>query len=248
MGDAAPDRANRTADRRVYERYLPIVRRISMKMIRKLPPQITIDDLLSAGWLGLVEALGRCSPNMPETEIEAYVSHRIRGAILDYLRSLDPMSRKMRNASRQLTTVMKTLTSRFGRAPEEEEIAAELGVALESYQTLLAELASADLARLETVHFATDLGDDQALPDAIASRKEIADRIAEAIEELPERLRLVVGLYYQEDCNLREIGAVLGVTESRACQLHSEAIHRIRATLEITSEERPRASARGVRR
>jgi RNA polymerase sigma factor (sigma-70 family) len=123
--------------RNVYERYLPLIRRIAMKMVRQLPRAITLDDLLSSGWTGLVEALRRRTPKMTEDEFEAYASQRIRGAILDYLRSLDPMSRRLRGASRDVTAAISTLIRRLGRPPEEEEIAAELGIDLESYQALL---------------------------------------------------------------------------------------------------------------
>jgi RNA polymerase sigma factor for flagellar operon FliA len=216
----------------VYERYMPIVRRIAMRMVRRLPREVQLDDLLGAGWVGLAEALRRCSPDMPEHEVEAYASHRIRGAILDYLRSLDPMSRKMRNASRQITTAMRELSARLGRSPEEQEIADELGVSLEVYQELLAQVSAAEVTQLELVDVASTRTDMFQAPDVLASQREIVDRISDAVDALPERLRMVVGLYYQDECSLKEIGAVLGVTESRACQLHSEAMHRMRAHIE----------------
>jgi RNA polymerase sigma factor for flagellar operon FliA len=215
-----------------YERYMPIVRRIAMRMVRKLPREVALDDLLGAGWVGLAEALRRCSPGMPEHEIEAYASHRIRGAILDYLRSLDPMSRKMRNASRRITQAVRDLSLQLGRAPEEQEIADALGLDLDDYQDLLGQVASAEVTQLDLVDVASQRDGAFQSPDVLASQRELVDRIADAVDTLPERLRLVVGLYYQEECSLKEIGAVLGVTESRACQLHSEAIHRMRAHIE----------------
>lgn len=230
--------ARRINDRQTYDRYAPLVRRIAMRVVRRLPPTITVDDMLSAGWVGLAEALKRCSPSMPEEEVEAYVSHRVRGAMLDYLRSLDPMSRRMRNASRQVTTAVKTLTMRLGRAPEEEELAREMGLDLEEYQSLLGEIASTDCVTLDLAELSGPRSEPDAAPDVLASRRELISRVAEAIEQLPERLKLVVGLYYQEECSLREIGEVLGVTESRVCQLHGEAIHRIRATLELAGRKK----------
>jgi RNA polymerase sigma factor for flagellar operon FliA len=215
----------------IYERYLPIVRRIAMRTVRSLPPSVTIDDVISAGWLGMVEALGRRTPEMTDEHFEAFASYRVRGAILDHLRMLDPMSRKLRGASRRITQVVSDLVGRLGRAPEQEEVAGELGMSLEDYQRLLTEISEAGFARLEL----SDIGEPQAQdysPEAQASKRELVDAVARAIETLPERLNLVVGLYYQEDCSFREIGEVLGVTESRVCQLHSEAMHLIRATLE----------------
>ncbi len=215
---------------KLYERYTPLVRRIAMKTVRTLPASVTLDDLLSAGWIGLAEALQRRTASMDEEQFEAYASHRVQGAILDYLRSLDPLSRKLRGASRRISEVTAELSSRLGRAPDEDEIAGELGLALENYHQLLMQIAEAGLARLELTEESGWLPE-QVSPEALATEHELADQVANAIDELPERLRVVLGLYYQEDCSFREIGAVLGVTESRACQLHTEAVHRIRGRI-----------------
>jgi len=201
-----------------------------MKTVRSLPASVTLDDLLSAGWIGLAEALQRRTPSMDEEQFEAYASHRVQGAILDYLRSLDPLSRKLRGASRRISEVTAELTARLGRAPDEDEISGELGLTLESYHQLLMQIAEAGLARLELTEDSGWLTE-QSSPEALATEHELTDRVAAAIDELPERLRTVLGLYYQEDCSFREIGAVLGVTESRACQLHTEAVHRIRGRI-----------------
>ena len=231
-----------------YQRYLPLVRRITMRLVRKLPAEVTLDDLLGAGWLGLVEALRRRTDVMDEEQFEAYASHRVRGAILDYLRSLDPMSRKLRGASRQISLAIKTLAAHLGRAPEEEEIAGQLGLPVETYRQLLGDVAQADMARIELTDLVAPATLPDAGPDHIVSRAQLIEQIAQAIDELPERLKLVVGLYYQEELNLKEIGLVLEVTESRVCQLHSEAIHRIRAALEDDSPvaSRPRMRLRSV--
>jgi len=215
---------------KLYERYTPLVRRIAMKTVRSLPASVTLDDLLSAGWIGLAEALQRRTATMDEEQFEAYASHRVQGAILDYLRSLDPLTRKLRGASRRISEVTADLTARLGRAPDEEEIAGELGLALDSYHQMLMQIAEAGLARLELTEDSGWLAE-QASPEALATEHELTDQVAAAVDELPERLRTVLGLYYQEECSFREIGAVLGVTESRACQLHTEAVHRIRGRL-----------------
>jgi len=217
--------------REIYEKYLPIVRRIAMRTVRSLPPSVTIDDVISAGWLGMVEALGRRTPDMTDDHFEAFASYRVRGAILDHLRMLDPMSRKLRGASRRITQVAAELVGRLGRAPEQEEVAAELGMPLADYHKLLTEISEAGYARLEL----NDFGEPSSLdssPEAIATRRQLVGTVAKAIDGLPERLNLIVGLYYQEECSFREIGEVLGVTESRVCQLHSEAMHLIRAMVE----------------
>ena len=232
-------------DKALYDRYLPVVRRIAMKLVRRLPAQITMDDLIGAGWVGLVEALRKRDTVPTEEQFEAYAAYRIKGAILDYLRSLDPMTRKMRGASRQITAAIESLTARFGRAPTEDEIAAELGVDLDSYHSLLHEVAQADPTRIELTDFYGPKVSSEVAPDVMASRRELADHIAAAVEQMPERLQLVLALYYQEDCSFREVGEVLGVTEARICQLHAEAIHRIRAHLDLSADEIGRKKAQG---
>src|SRR5690242_6558830 len=148
--EAVPKPANRPdSQRETYERYLPIVRRIAMRTVRTLPPSVTIDDVISAGWLGMVEALGRRTPDMTEDHFEAFASYRVRGAILDHLRMLDPMSRKLRGASRRITQVVSELVGKLGRNPEQEEVAGALGLELAEYQRLLGEINDAGFARLE---------------------------------------------------------------------------------------------------
>lgn len=223
----------RTLTREDYERYLPLVRRIAMRLARRVPSHISIGDLISSGWVGLVEAFSRCGEDMPTEEFEAYASHRVRGAMLDYLRGLDPATRQARNASRRVTRAISDLTHSLGRPPEEEEIADALGLELDAYRTLLTQISSAGMSRLEIVDLdridtVTDKSDG---PDEIAEQRLLAEVVAEAIERLPLRLQQVLALYYQEDCTLREIGAVLQVSESRVCQLHAEAMHRLRADI-----------------
>lgn len=222
----------RKLTRSEYERYLPLVRRTAMKLARKLPTTITVADLVSYGWVGLLEAFERASPDMDAQEFEAYALYRIRGAALDYLRSLDPASRTARAQSRAIARSIQTLTKKHGRPPEEEEIAADLSLSIDAYRTALDEVGKAGMARLEML----DLDEVQVaggadLPDDGAGKKELADAVTQAIEELPTRLQQVLALYYSEGHTLREIGIVLEVTESRACQLHTEAIHRLRAAV-----------------
>ena len=244
---AMPAANDYRGQREIYEKYLPIVRRIAMRTVRSLPPSVTIDDVISAGWLGMVEALGRRTADMTDDHFEAFASYRVRGAILDHLRMLDPMSRKLRGASRRITQVASELVGRLGRAPEQEEIAAELGIPLADYHKLLTEISEAGYARLEL----NDIGEPSSMdssPESIATRRQLVGTVAKAIDGLPERLNLIVGLYYQEECSFREIGEVLGVTESRVCQLHSEAMHLIRAMVEGRPISRRRRGSAGPSR
>lgn len=219
-------------DRWAYERFLPLIRRAAMRLVRKVPEHITVGDLIGYGWVGLMEAYQRAQPDMPEQEFEAYASYRIRGAMLDYLRTLDPATRDLRRASRRLTEAIRALTAKFNRPPQEEEIASELEFTIDEYHALLQRISQGGLARLEVLDLDRVDIDSETLPvDEDVSRRELGAVVADAIETLPPKLQQVLALYYQEDCTLREIGLILGVTESRVCQLHSEAMHRLRACI-----------------
>ena len=229
---ALPGATRPTLDRWAYERFLPLIRRAAMRLVRKLPDHITVGDLIGYGWVGLMEAYQRSQPDMPEHEFEAYASYRIRGAMLDYLRTLDPATRDLRRASRKLTESIRVLTAKHNRPPEEEEIAKDLDFSIDDYHALLQRISQGGLARLEVLDLDQVDIDNETLPvDEDVSRRELGAVVAQAIETLPPKLQQILALYYQEDCTLREIGLILGVTESRVCQLHSEAMHRLRACI-----------------
>lgn len=230
---AAKAKQGRALTRADYDRYLPLVRRIAMRMARRVPGHIGVSELVSYGWLGMVEALSRADQTMPPEQFEAYAAHRVKGAMLDYLRSLDPASRQMRNASRRVARAIAKLTAQKGGPPGEEEIAAELGLEIDVYRDLLTGIAGAGMARLEMLDLdQVEAPDDRAIaPDDDAGRRMLSQQVAAAIERLPPRLQQVLSLYYEQDCTLREIGAIFGVSESRVCQLHTEAMHRLRAAI-----------------
>ena len=225
-------RAKRTLNRDAYEKFQPLVRRTAMRLARRVPASISVADLVGYGWIGLMEAYQRSDAKMPNEEFEAYALYRVRGAMLDYLRSLDPATRDLRRASRRVSSAIRELSGKLGREPEEEEIARALNLSIDAYRALLEKIGASGMARLELL----DLDNlDVAAPadnidDEIAKRH-LGDAVATAIESLPEKLVQVLALYYQEGCTLRQIGMVLGVSESRESQLHTEAIHRLRAAV-----------------
>lgn len=224
--------ARKALDRRQYERFLPIVRRIAMRAARRVPRHIAVADLVSCGWLGLMEAFHRAAPGMNAEEFEAYASYRIRGAMLDYLRSLDPSSKHMRRASRELAQTISKLGRSLSRAPSDEEIASSLGLNDAAYQDHLVRLSAAGMTRLELFDFDHEQVDAEVEPaDEALSHRQLADVLAEAVTKLPLRLQQVLALYYQEECTLREIGGVLGLSESMVSRLHTEAVHRLRAAI-----------------
>lgn len=214
-----------------YQRYVPLVRRIAMKTARNVPASVSVEDLVNVGWVGLLEAAQRRGPSMSEEEFEAFASYRVRGAILDYLRSLDPMGRRMRAASRRVIEVIAELSAEFGRAPESEEVAERLGMSIDEYNELLGEIAEADAARFDVSDISA-LSAGGLTPEGAFGQQELVETVAIAISQLPHKLQLVLALLYQEECSLRDIGRVLEVSESRICQLHMEAICRVRAILE----------------
>jgi RNA polymerase sigma factor for flagellar operon FliA len=220
---------DRGLSREDYDRFLPLVRRTAMRLARRVPREVTVQDLVSYGWIGLIEAYKRAQPDMPANEFEAYALYRVKGAMLDYLRQLDPATRSTRKTSRLIARAIASLSQKLGRAPEEEEICSSLGMTEDQYRQSLTDVAAAGMARLELVDLDTmNVDRDE---DGIEGKRLISRALVQAIGTLPERLQQLLALYYQEDCTLREIGAVMSITESRVSQLHTEAIHRLRAAI-----------------
>jgi RNA polymerase sigma factor for flagellar operon FliA len=214
----------------VVTRHYHFVEKIARHLARRLPPSIDLNDLISAGALGLLEAAARFDPARGES-FEAFARLRIKGAMLDDIRVRDTMSRDMRRAWRAVARSTARLSQHLGRRPTEEEIAEDAGMSIEVLRARRAQWSGARVVGLE------DAGDDllDRLPDEgaddpqeLASRRQLLDRLASHIAALPERMQLVLSLYYRDNLSLKEIGAVLGVTECRVCQIHGEATRRLR--------------------
>lgn len=214
--------------------YLPAVRRQALALQVKLPTSVDLDDLIQAGTLGLLDAMGRFDPEAGVAFLP-FASQRIRGAMIDELRSRDWLPRSVRRSARDVDSALHRLEQRQGRPPEEREVAAELGMSLEDYQSLLGDINNGFLLPYEEL--VAESGEPESggngppTPFAALLDGEHRALLIEAIEALPEREKTLMALYYQEELNLKEIGAVLGVSESRVCQLHSQAVGRLRAKL-----------------
>lgn len=233
-------------DQRARERlvvaYSPLVKYVAGRMASGLPSHVEEADLISYGLVGLINAIQRFEPER-EIKFETYAITRIRGAIIDELRSMDWVPRSVRSRARDIEKAHTKLEHRLQRAPTDEEIALEMGIELSEFHDLLLQISKSSVAALDELWSVGDstgdsislldtLTDDSAPdPAAVVDQSELRDRVADAIARLPEREKLVVALYYYENLTLREIGEVLGVTESRVSQLHTKAVLRLRSRL-----------------
>jgi len=217
----------------------PLVKRVAFEMRQHLPPHVEMDDLVGAGTLGLVDALRKFDPSR-KVKLESYARHRIRGGILDALRTLDPASRDMRRRARKVETTYRELEARLGRPVHDEEMARALGISLKVWHRWAQEvhaLGADGWPRWEAAPTPGKLpareegwmAVPQENPFDLCYRREQRDLVARALSRLPERERLIVTLYYQQDLTMKEIAARLEVDESRVSQLHAEALERLKA-------------------
>lgn len=222
----------------MLKQYSPLVRRLAHQMIAKLPANVEIDDLIQVGMIGLTDALSRFDASQG-VQFETFATQRIRGAMLDELRGADWMSRGNRRQQRSIEAAVHKLEQKLGRAPAESEIAKEMGISLAEYQELLGRVRGTQLVYLEDMsgddgdqdYLDRHVADEDANPLSMLQDHRMRAALVEAIKNLPEREQFVMSMYYEQDMNLKEIAAVLGVTESRVCQLHSQSIARLRVKL-----------------
>lgn len=223
----------------MIRQYQPLVRKLAHHMMAKLPANVQVDDLIQVGLIGLSDALARYEAAQG-VQFETFATQRIRGAMLDELRENDWMSRGSRKSQKDIEQALRRLEHRLGRSPLESEIATELGMSLADYQTLLGKVRGTQLVYLEDMGRGTDdedsfldhhIADTEVDPLNMLGNQRLRQALVDAIKNLPEREQLIMSMYYEQDMNLKEIAAVLGVTESRICQLHSQSIARLRAKM-----------------
>lgn len=217
--------------------YAPLVKRIAYHLMARLPASVQVDDLIQVGMIGLLDAVSNYDDTQG-AQFETYAVQRIRGAMLDELRQCDWLPRSARKTLRQIEAAMSALEQRVCRAPSEREVADELHVSLDDYQQMLLDARGCQLLHYEDLQNSEDedfferhCADDSSEPFAKLQDGRFREKLIEAIGILPEREKLMMAMYYEEELNLREIGEVLGVSESRVCQLHSQAMARLRSKL-----------------
>lgn len=220
------------------EKFAPLVRRIAHHMITRLPPSVQLEDIVQAGMIGLMDAIGRYEKEQG-VQFETYAVQRIRGAILDELRQNDWLPRGTRKAQRRIDSTLAKLEQTLGRSPTEREIATALELTLEQYHGLLQDAYGYQILFYD--NYSEDEGEadflernapaDHTDPLARLSDSRFRKALIKAIEDLPEREKNLMGLYYEQELNFKEIAEVFGITESRVCQLHAQAAARLRAKL-----------------
>ena len=239
-----------TAENReeVIIRYSPMIKYVANRIAMRLPPHIEVDDLISVGVLGLMDAISKYDSSRG-AKFKTYAEFRVRGAILDELRAMDWVPRSIRQKASSVDKVVQSLQVKLSRSPEDQEVAKEMGISLEQFHTTLNETKSIPVFSLDDLGIAKDSGEQQSLLDCLAGKAdadpqtqirltELKEIIAKAIDTLPEKERLMVSLYYYEELTMKEIGAVLEITESRVSQIHSKAVYRLRTKLKaIIAEE-----------
>jgi RNA polymerase sigma factor FliA len=235
-------------ERMVLEQ-MPQVRYIARRIHDRLPKHVCLEDLVNAGVVGLMDAIHKYDAGK-NVQFKSYAQFRVRGAILDSLRELDWSPRELRRKARTVESIVQSLSGRLGRMPQDAEIAAEMGVSLPEYQTLLGDLRGLEIGSLtvESREEGSEATEDLSASIAIDEEKgpyhqclqsEMRDMLAAGISQLSEREQQVLSLYYYEELNMKDIGQVLGVVESRVSQIHSAAVVKLRTLMRKRLEQRP---------
>lgn len=222
----------------MLNQHASLVKKLAYQLKAKLPPSVEMDDLIQAGMMGLLDAINRYE-DIHGAQFETYAAQRIRGSMLDELRNTDWLPRSLRKNMRDMEAAISQLEQALGRPPTEKEVAKKLNLSLDDYYDMLSDCSGHQLIYYEDFHD-TDggehfldrfKGDDSNDPIKGLLAGDFRDALIEAIDSLPEREKILMGLYYEQELNLKEIGVVMNVSESRVSQLHSQAIARLRANL-----------------
>jgi RNA polymerase sigma factor FliA len=228
-------------------KYAPLVKRIAARMSVRLPSNVLFDELVSAGCVGLIDAVDKYDPSK-DVNIKTYAEYRIKGAILDELRSMDWYSRSMRKKIQDISKAVQAVEAREGRPAEDKEIAAELSVPLENYYNELSKIHRVALLSMDE-YIKDDDNDSTSKksfqesvrsedsPEKNLDRQELKKCIAEAVRKLSKKEQMVVSLYYYDELTLKEIGKVLELTESRICQIHSSALIKLKTRMQTYLDE-----------
>lgn len=221
----------------LVQRFVPLVKRIAYHLMARLPASVQFEDLVQNGMIGLLDAMDRYQEGFG-AQFETYATQRVRGAMLDGLRENDWLPRNLRRELRRIEAAINQLEHEHGRVPSEGELAEALGMSLADYQHTLQEARGHQIVYFDDFSGDGDesfldrhLTDNDADPASILEDRDLRQGLVDAIARLPEREKLMMALYYEQDLNLREIGEIMGVTESRVSQLHSQAIARLRARI-----------------
>jgi RNA polymerase sigma factor for flagellar operon FliA len=240
VGAYTQQRGSADADQLVT-RHAELVKRIAYHLAGRLPPSVEVNDLIQAGMLGLLEAAANYSENRGAS-FETFAGIRIRGAMIDALRKLDWAPRSVHRKARAAATAVREIERETGRDAKDAEVATRMGCSLDEYYAIVQDAASCRLTSLDDLTIATATAAETVDPFRETADENFRGALVQAIEGLPEREKLVMSLYYSDELNLKEIGAVLKVTESRVCQLHGQALVRLRARLAAWKDSREAAS------
>jgi RNA polymerase sigma factor for flagellar operon FliA len=222
----------------MLKQHASLVKKLAYQLKAKLPPSVELDDLIQAGMMGLLDAINRYE-DIHGAQFETYAAQRVRGAMLDELRNTDWLPRSMRKTMRELEAAISKLEQEFGRPPSEKEVAKKLNLSMDDYYDMLGDCSGHQLIYYEDFHDSeggehfldrfTNGDSDDPLKGLLES--DFREALIDAIDSLPEREKILMGLYYEQELNLKEIGVVMNVSESRVSQLHSQAVARLRANL-----------------
>ena len=241
--NAVPQYSQAPTPDELLEEYLPLVRYHADQLMRRTPDSIELDDLINAGVLGLLDGAQRFDHSR-EVQFKTFVSYRVRGAMIDYLRAFDWMPRGLRDHAKQMQGAFLELEQLYGRPAEEQEIARHLDISLSEYRERLNQVRYMSVVHFDDLPVANNDGDEysilesleadaQLMPESQNSMIEFVHQLADAISALPPRENVLITLYYYEELTMKEIALILGLTESRVSQLHSQMVLRLRGLMNL---------------